>query len=81
MVSKPAPPVRSFDTDRKTSVRPGAVVARFAVGMDTVGMETVGMVSTEDTGDCVLVPDNMTSCKYNINCSLVLWLSHFQLST
>ena len=31
------------------------------VGMLTVGMFTVGMVRTEDTGDCVLVPDNITS--------------------
>ena len=59
-VSKPAPPVRS-GTDRKTSVSPAFVVAKFAVGIETVGMDTFGMVSTDETGDCVLVPDSMTS--------------------
>ena len=58
-VSKPAPPVRS-GTDRKTSVSP-VFVAKFAVGIETVGIDTFGMVSTDDTGDCVLVPDSMTS--------------------
>ena len=37
-------------------------VAMVAVAMEPMGgMETVGIVSTDDTGDWVLVPDNITS--------------------
>ena len=40
--------------------------AMVAAETDPVGMETDGRVRTEDTGDCVVVPDSITSCKIYI---------------
>ena len=40
---------------------PVRLVAMALVAREPAGMETVGMVSTEESGDCVLVPDSITS--------------------
>ena len=47
---------------RLSGSAPASEVAMVAVAIEPVGMETAGTVNTEDTGDCVVVPDNMTSC-------------------